>query len=353
MFTQSNYGLRVTAVLAVGALSLPVMADEVEWSMATPWPGGPWLDRDAAGFVERVEELTEGRVSIETFEGGTLYSALEVTEGVQRGVAEMGHNWMAYDWGQDKTAAIFGGYADGLMAPEAYMLWMYKGGGLELWEEFRAEEFGVISFPCATLGTEIFLHSHKRVENLEDFEGLRMRTAGAWAEIASELGASTVIMAGGEVYGALERGVIDAAEWGSPEINIPTGFQDIAEYVVVPGIHQPGGFLECQVNQDAWAELSEHDQNMLKLAGKITVFESWLDSSVGDLDAYLELMENNEIVKLDEEFIVAARGAAKEWSDKQAEENPWFDRVLSSKRDFVERLEVWDDYRLPIGGVAD
>ncbi|BBI60173.1 hypothetical protein HSBAA_14790 [Vreelandella sulfidaeris] len=155
-----------------------------------------------------------------------------------------------------------------------------RRGGVELYEEYRRDVFDVVAFPCAILGTEIFLHSNKRVETLEDFQGLRLRTSGAWSELASRLGASTVVMAGGDIYSALERGVIDAAEWGSPEMNQPTGFQEVAQYVILPGVHQSGGFLECQVNEDTWNELSEDDQDMLRLAGKLSVFETWLASSL-------------------------------------------------------------------------
>ncbi|MBB3143434.1 C4-dicarboxylate ABC transporter substrate-binding protein [Halomonas organivorans] len=342
--------LGIAASLAI--TSGGVQAEEVSWKMATPWSGGPWLERDVENYAKRVEQLTDGRVDISVYPAGTLYSALKVTEGVSRGAAEISNNWMGYDWGIDTTGVLFAGYAGGL-TPEGYMLWIYEGGGLELWQQWREEEFGVVSYPCAVLGTDIFLHSTKKVETLEDFQGLKLRTAGAWGEIASRLGASTVVMPGSEVYSALERGVIDAAEWGTPEINRPTGLQDVAKYVIVPGIQNPGGFLECQVNQDAWNELSEYDQQMLVMAGKLSVYESWLSSSAADLEAFRELEEGpNEIVDLDPAFIEKALSVTREWENEQAAENPWFDKVLTSMRDFKQELASWDKYRLPIGRLA-
>lgn len=339
--------LSIGAIICAGAVS-PGWAQELR--MATPWGGGPWLERDAQGFADRVAELTDGRVSLRPFPGGTLYSPLKVTEAVRSGVAEAGHNWMAYDWGIDKATVPFAGYAGGL-TPEAYMLWMYKGGGLELWKEYRAEKFDVVSFPCAILGTEIFLHSNKPVTTLEDFKGLKLRTSGAWAEIASNLGASTVILPGGEVYNALERGVIDATEWGSPEINAPTGFSEIAQYVVVPGVHQPGGFLECQFNKDVWAGISAEDQIAIELAAKLTVFESWLNSASNDLDAFSDLANGpNTVVHLDQSFIDAAEEATAEWSANVAAENEWFARVQTSIDEFKAKLVNWNEYRLPMGG---
>lgn len=339
--------------LAAGMLvAASAQADAVSWKMATPWGGGPWLERDAETFADYANRLTGGDVNIEVFPGGTLGGALRVTNTVKSGVAEVSHNYINYDYGSDPTAALLAGHSSGL-TPEEFMLWMYEGGGVELYEAFRREEFGVVAFPCSILGTEIFLHSNKKVQTLEDFQGLRLRTSGAWAEIASRLGASTVVMAGSDIYTALDRGVIDAAEWGSPELNKPTGFQDVAQYVILPGVHQSGGFLECEVNQDAWDQLSEEQQEQLRLAGKLSVFDSWLASSFADLSAFQELEEGpNELVQLDPSFIEAIYEETRAWEDEKAADNEWFARVLESQRAFKQEMTTWQDYRLPIGAMG-
>ncbi|MFN3882293.1 MAG: C4-dicarboxylate ABC transporter substrate-binding protein [Nitrincola lacisaponensis] len=345
--------LAVAMMVTVGlsSLSAVAVADQKRWRMATPWSGGPWLERDAKLYADRVNQLTGGDVSIEVFPGGTLGSALRVTNTVTSGVAQISHNYINYDYGSDPTTALLAGHSSGL-TPEEFMLWMYQGGGVELYEEYRLDKFGVVAFPCAILGTEIFLHSNKRVETLEDFQGLRLRTSGAWSELASRLGASTVVMAGGDIYSALERGVIDAAEWGSPEMNRPTGFQDVAKYVILPGVHQSGGFLECQVNSRAWDSLTSEQQEILRLAGKLTVYETWLASSFADLEAYQALLDGpNEIVQLSPEFIATIMDETRKWEDEYAASNEWFARVLNSQREFKEKMVVWTDYRLPIGGV--
>lgn len=343
----------IKIALVAASLSIAAggaMAEEVTWRMATPWGGGPWLERDAKGFAENVTDLTGGSIEVNVFPGGTLSNPLKVTEAVSRGVVEIGHNWMAYDWGRDRTTALFAGYA-GSPTPEGYLMWLYEGGGLELWQAYRDEMFNVVSFPCAIIGTEIFLHSNKKVQTLEDFKGLKLRTSGAWAEIASDLGASTIVMPGAEVYTSLDRGVIDATEWGSPEINKPTGFTDIAKYVVVPGMHQPGGVLECQINKKVWAGLSEQDQQAIATAAKLSMYESWSAGANADLSAFKEMTGgDNEIVHLDPKFMATIEEATNKWEDKQAEGNEWFAKVLNSLRDFEDQLSVWPEYRFPIGG---
>lgn len=343
--------IKVAVIAASIALTTGgAMAEEVTWKMATPWGGGPWLERDAEGFAKNVEDLTGGRITINVFPGGTLSNPLKVTEAVNRGVVEIGHNWMAYDWGRDRTTALFAGYA-GSPTPEGYLMWLYEGGGLELWQAYRDEKFNVVSFPCAIIGTEIFLHSNKKVQTHEDFKGLKLRTSGAWAEIASNLGASTIVMPGAEVYTSLDRGVIDATEWGSPEINKPTGFTDIAKYVVVPGMHQPGGVLECEINKDVWTGLSEEDQQAIATAARLSMYESWSAGANADLSAFKEMTGgDNEIVHLDPDFMATIEEATNKWEDEQAEDNKWFARVLNSLRDFEDQLAVWPEYRFPTGG---
>lgn len=352
MYKISKMTVAVGLCSSLMAASAMVEAAEKNWRMATPWSGGPWLERDAQMFADRVNELSDGEIAIEVYPGGTLGSALKVTNTVKSGVAEVSHNYINYDYGTDPTTALLAGHSSGL-TPEEFMMWMYEGGGVELYEEYRRDVFDVVAFPCAILGTEIFLHSNKRVETLEDFQGLRLRTSGAWSELASRLGASTVVMAGGDIYSALERGVIDAAEWGSPEMNQPTGFQEVAQYVIIPGVHQSGGFLECQVNEDTWSELSEDEQDMLRLAGKLSVFETWLASSFADLDAYQALLDGpNEIVHLDQAFIDTIYEETVKWEDEYAADNEWFARVVESQRSFKDTMSVWPEYRLPIGSMG-
>ncbi len=328
--------------------SAPAQSAE-QWSMATAWPGGVILEKDVGGFNQLVDTLTDGRIKITAFPGGMLGKALKVTDSVKSSVAQAGHTWMGYDWGIDKTTVLFGNMAGGLN-PEEMMMWLFQAGGEQLWEEYRMKEFGVVSIACGIFPTEIFLHSNKRVQNLADFKGLKMRTAGAWAEIASGLGASTVILPGAEVYPALERGVVDAAEWGSPSGNVPIGFHKIAKYIIMPGVHQPSATQECQFNADAWKRISERDRKAIRLAARLNALESWSRYAYEDIAA-LDVFDKagNEIVQLDEEFIKAANEAADAWADKQASENEWFKKVLENRRAFQKAMAQWPRFRFAMG----
>ncbi len=248
--------LKAGAVATAGAtLAQPAHAQAtITWKMATGWGGGPLMDIGAKAFAEKMGELSGGRFKIQVFPGGALGNALKVPETVKNGIAECGHTWMGYDWGKDPTTVLFGGYA-GSFDTERMLHWLYQAGGVEMQRKFREETAEIISFPLGARTAEAFLHSRKPVKTLADLKGLKMRTAGAWLEMAKDLGAAPVTTPGGDVYPMLERGAIDATEWGTMYENISMGFHKIAKYIIYPGVHQPTAPFELVINKDAWAKL--------------------------------------------------------------------------------------------------
>ncbi len=329
-----------TLLAAAAALPSEGIAQEVKWKMATSRGGGPLMEIGAKAFAQRVELLTDGRVKIQVFPSGTLGKGLKVSETVRTGVAEVGHTWMGYDWGKDKTTVLFGGFA-GSMDSERMLHWLYEAGGIEMWRQFRDQEFGVVSFPMFIRTAEAFLHSRKPVHTLDDLKGLKIRTAGAWLEISKTLGAAPVTMPGAEVYTSLERGVIDATEWGTLYENISPGFNKIAKYVIIPGVHQPVAPFEVLFNKDAWAKLSPRDQELIQLAAKIVTFESWTRIGHEDAKALAYYRDaGNEIIELDEAVQIQAKKIAIQWADQQAKDNKWFAKVFQNQREFEE---LWKD----------
>ena len=333
------------------ALAVPTAASAqgaaYNWKMTTGWAAGPLMDVGAKLFAERLDQMSGGRFKIQVFPGGALGNALKVPETVKNGVAEMGHTWMGYDWGKDPTTVLFGGYA-GSFDTERMLHWIYEGGGLEMQAKFRDETEGVISMPLFIRTAEVFLHSRKQVKTLADLKGLKLRTAGAWLEMAKDLGAAPVTTAGGEVYPMLERGAIDATEWGTLWENITPGFYKVAKYLSYPGVHQPTAPFELVINKDVWAGLSAEDQLLIESAARLTTFDSWLTIGQEDakaLDFYRKA--GNTITELDAEVQYATRKIGLDWADKTARENkyPWFARVHKSQRDFDVLWKGADSWR--------
>ena len=338
-------GLRLVSAAAVSVLALSGAQAAEKWSMATPWSGGPIFEKAAKGVANDITLMTGGAVEFEVFPGGTLGKALKVSDTVRKGVAEFGHNWPGYDWGIDRTSVVFGGFA-GTMPPEVFTHWLYQGEGADLWMQWRTEKFNIAAFPCSMGPREVFMHSHKRIETLADYRGVKMRTAGAWAEIAETLGASTVIMAGSEVYPALERKVVDAIEWGGPHTNRVMGYEKIAKYIIVPGIHQPLGAHECIVNMRAWEGLSAEQQDLMQKAGRLMVYDFYESEGHNDALAFTELLKGkNEIVDITQEFKDAGAKATADWAAKQGEGNEWFAKVWTSQQDYVANWKFAHRYR--------
>lgn len=331
-----------SVALLIAGLSLPLAADAAEhrFKMATGWTGGPLMDIGAKAFARRVAELTDGRVEIEVFPAGVLGPGLKVSETVRNGVADMGHTWIGYDWGADPTAVLFGGFA-GSFDTERMLHWLYRAGGAELQAEWRKEKFDLVSMPLFIRTAEVFLHSRKPVRTLADLQGLKLRTAGAWLEISKSMGAAPVTMPGGDVYAALERGAIDATEWGTLWEDIAPGFHRITKYVIIPGVHQPTAPFELVVNTKAWDSLSQRDQALIRQAAFLTTMNSWL--TIGEEDAkalkfYRE--QGNEVIELAPEVQYRAHEAGLAWAEEKARTNPWFAKVLKSQTEFAE---LWKD----------
>ncbi len=331
--------------LAVAMMATPALAAEHNWKMPTDWGGGPLQEIGAKAFAKDVSDLTEGRVKIQVFPAGTLAKGLKARQAVVKGVTEAAHSWMGYDWGIDKTTVLFGGFA-GSMDSERMLHWIYEGGGLEMWREYALEKFGVVSFPMFTRTAEAFLHSRKPVRTLEDLKGLKFRTAGAWLAISKGLGAAPVTMPGGEVFQSLERGTIDATEWGTLYENITSGFHKIAKYVIIPGIHQPTAPFEVVISKKAWDKLSDRDKKMVELAAKKVTLESWMKIGHEDAKA-LEFFkkEGNDIIELDPAVQRKAKDLAVAWANEQAKDNAWFKKVWEHQQAYEKLWENASSYR--------
>lgn len=310
-------------------------AGVTNWKMTTGWSTGMTLYTEmAVYFAKEVDKMSNGRLKIATFPGGAIAPALETSEAVRTGVAQAGHLWSGWDMGKDRTSVLFGGFAASGKSEEM-VHWLYGGGGYDLWKQWRLEKFNLVGMPMGIRPQEVFLHSHRLVKTLADLKGLKIRTVGAWAEILPGLGASVVSLPGDEVLPALERKVIDATEWATPGENVLMGFHEVARFVIIPGVHQPSAPFELVINKRAWDALSEDLKEIVEQAAKATTLHSWTRLGVDDFGAMEKFARNkNVIVKMDPAVGVEAIRLANEWADKHKAGNPWFEKVLKSKRDF-------------------
>lgn len=336
------------AVLCSLAIQSHGTAHARELKMATSWQGGQLLDYGAKGFAAWVEKLTGGTLTIKVFPGGTLGSPLKITEAVRNGVADVGHTSPTYEWGVNVANVWLGGFAGGLDS-EATLHWLYEGGGLALFREFRRETHGVVDFPCGMTPREAGLHSTRPIQSAADFKGMKIRVAGAFAQIAGALGASAVNISKDETLPAMERGVLDAADFSTLSINIADGIHKVAKFLIVPGLHQPINILNCPINVRVWDSLSPRDKILVEVAAKLVTIEMGQRIQIEDAAALkFYQSEGVKIVKLDDDFVRQVKDETTKWVNSNAEKlgpNHWFTRIRDHQRKFSENWDFYESWR--------
>ncbi len=320
-------------------------SDEIiEWNMQSTWSSGLEIQRQADSFAEKVTEMSGGRLKINSLPSGSIVEGLEVFEATENGVIDVGYGAAFYWVGKEPTAPFFAAVPAGLTATE-YIMWLYHGDGLDLWQEaYQDFNFGYVG-AAGLNNTEIFAWSNKPIDSLEDFKGLKFRTVGYWGEILTDLGSSVVTLAGSEIYGALERGVIDAAEFANPESDLVSGMHEVAEYAYVPGIHQPTSLMEMLINKESWESLPADLQAIVKEAAKATTIEGLGNTLVKDAEALKELEEyGTKIERLSPEIMQEIADLAQELYEEKSAENPFFKKVYESQMEYKEKYEYLQSY---------
>ncbi len=248
-----------------GAPAIQTGGPRLRWRLASSFTRSLDTIFGAADVLaERVNQLTGGRFTIRVYPGNEIVPAFEVLEGVQKGAVQMGHTASYYYIGKNPALAFDCTVPFGLTARQ-YNAWAYHGGGLELTRELFAD-FNIINFPGGNTGTQMGGWFNREINSLGDLRGLTMRIPGIGGRVMDELGVSVQQIPGGEIYPALERGAIDAAEWVGPYDDEKLGFHQVVKHYYYPGWWEPGPNLSVYVNQDAWASLPVDYQYALEAA---------------------------------------------------------------------------------------
>ena len=319
----------------------------IEWRLASYLPEAFPHSQSAMRAAENIAAMSGGRLSIEFFPGGAVAPATKEFDAVDVGTVELAYS--AYHYNMDKFSA--GGLFCIIVAgptPLEYVTWYLVGGGEELCNRM-IEGYNVVNVSvCQITRGEMFGFSNKPLTTLDDFKGLKFRTAGDWGEILTGLGASVIFLPGGEIYEAMQRGVIDAFEYGSPSLNWPLGFHEVAKYGVFPGIHAPGVLAPYMVNKDAWAELPDDLKAIVEEEWLAEAMRFLCESARDDMEAMENYKEYGlEFLYLPEEVQKDVEKAAAEFYDARAVGDPFFAEVLQSIRDFTQAYRELDKLQHP------
>jgi TRAP-type mannitol/chloroaromatic compound transport system substrate-binding protein len=312
------------------------------WRLVTSWPKNyPGLGMAPERIADLVEEMSDGQMKITVYGAEEQVPAFGVFDAVSSGSHQMGHSG-GYFWkGKVPAAQFFTSVPFGLTADEINA-WVNRGGGLELWREIYAP-FNIYPIPAGNTGTQMFGWFNKEINSLEDIKGLKMRIPGIGGEVLKEAGGIPVTLPGGELFTALQTGVIDATEWVGPYNDLTFGFHQAAKYYYYPGWHEPGPMLELLINIDAWNSLPKHLQVIIETASK-AVNQDMLDEYLAkNNQALTELVEVHgvELRRLPDDVIEEFKEISNSILDDLAKEDETISKVYRSYLDFKNNVSAY------------
>ncbi|HEX2545708.1 MAG TPA: TRAP transporter substrate-binding protein DctP [Ramlibacter sp.] len=255
----------IAGVLAAGAAPAVHAQASIRWRLASSFPKSLDTIYGAAEvFAQKVRQLSNNRFDVSVHAAGELMPAFGVVDGVQQGTVEAAHTAPYYFFGKDETFAIGGAIPFGLNSRQM-SAWTFEGNGLKLMREFYAR-YNIVNFACGNTGAQMGGWMRKEIKSVADLKGLKFRIGGFAGKVLERMGGVPQNIPGGEIYQALEKGTIDAAEWIGPYDDQKLGFHKVAPFYYYPGWWEGGLQLDLYINQKAYHALSAENKAIVEAA---------------------------------------------------------------------------------------
>lgn len=314
--------------------------DSYHWKMVTSWPKNfPGVGQGPERLAKLVDEMSDGRLTIDVYGAGQLVPGFEVFDAVSEGTAEMGHSASYYWKGKVPAAQFFAAVPFGMNAQEMNA-WLQYGGGMELWNEVY-EPFGVEVMVAGASGVQMGGWYNKEINSVADLKGLKMRMPGLGGEVMNRMGVAIVNMPGGEIFTSLQSGAIDATEWIGPYNDLAFGLYQAADYYYYPGWHEPTVMFEAIVNQKAMESLPADLQAILRSA-VADVNQSVLDEyTARNNDALKTLVEEHDVVlkRFPDDVLAKAKELSAQVVSELAASDPMAKKIYDSYSAFQDKVE--------------
>jgi TRAP-type mannitol/chloroaromatic compound transport system substrate-binding protein len=334
---------RAGASLAAGSLAAPAIAAQpsIRWRMVSSFPKN--LDTifgAAEAFVRQVSALSEGKFQISVHAAGEITPAFGVVDAVQQGAVECGHTAAYYFFGKDETFALGCAIPFGLNSRQT-TAWMYHGNGLSLMREFY-RDYNIINFPAGNTGAQMGGWFRKELHTLADMKGVKMRIGGFGGRIIERIGAVPQNIPGGDIYPALEKGTIDAAEWVGPYDDLKLGFNKIAQHYYYPAFWEGGAQLDLYVNTKAWESLPELYKQIFETAAAQAHVDMQANYDVKNPQALKELYAGGtKLHAFPRDMMSAAFKAAMDYYEELSAKNPRWRKVYVDFSAFRRDQNLW------------
>src|SRR5215475_8067628 len=330
--------------VAGSAIAAPAIAQsmpEIKWGMPASWPKSlDTLFGGAEVMCKAVAEATDNRFQIQLFAAGEIVPGLAIVDAVQNGTVEIGHSASYYYFGKDPTFAFGTSVAFG---PNQRLNqgWFMLGGGKEVLNEFY-KKYNCVALLAGNTGCQMGGWYRKEINTVDDLKGLKMRIGGFPGRVLQKLGGVPQQLAGGDIYPALEKGTIDAAEWVGPYDDEKLGFNKVAPHYYYPGWWEGGPMTFAMVNLDKWNSLPKHYQAVLTQASLTA--NCWMMSKYDQLNppALKKLLASGtKLHGFSPEIMQASFKAAMELYADISKTNANFKKVYTSLTDFANEGYQW------------
>jgi TRAP-type mannitol/chloroaromatic compound transport system substrate-binding protein len=342
----------MAGVLAAGVAPAVVHAQaNIRWRLASSFPKSLDTIFGAAElFAKKIGEMSGGKFQISVHAGGELMPAFGVVDGVQNGTVEMAHTAPYYFVGKDETFALGTAIPFGLNSRQMTS-WMYEGNGLKLMREFYAN-YNIISFPGGNTGAQMGGWFRKPITGLADLKGLRFRTVGVTGKVMERLGVVVQALPGAEIYQALEKGTIDAAEWVGPYDDLKLGFNKVAQNYAYPAWWEGGPQIDFFINTKAFQALTPDYKAMIEAASAQAHIDMQAKYDAKNPSALKQLVAGGtKLFRFPKDTMEAAyKEATALYSDLSAK-NPAWKKVYEDFSTFRRDQNLW--FRFAEAGFDD
>ncbi|BAT58684.1 monocarboxylate 2-oxoacid-binding periplasmic protein precursor [Variibacter gotjawalensis] len=309
------------------------------------WPSKDIFHEFANDYAKKVNDMTGGELKIEVLPAGAVVPAFQLLEAVTKGVLDGGHGVLAYHYGKNTALALWGSGPGYAMDANMLMAWHKYGGGKALLEELYASiGANVVSFPYGPMPTQPLGWFKKPITKVDDLKGLKFRTVGISIDVFTGLGASVNALPGGEIVAAMDRGLLDAAEFNNASSDRVLGFPDVSKVCMLQSYHQNAEQFEVMFNKDKYNGLPEKIRaiiaNATEAAGQDMQWKA-IDRYSTD---YLEMQQKDGVkfYKTPDAVLKRQLEVFDEVAKKKASESPLFKKIVESQLAFAKRATRWE-----------
>jgi TRAP-type mannitol/chloroaromatic compound transport system substrate-binding protein len=318
-------------------------ASTMRWQ--STWPSKDIFHEYANDFAKKVNDMTGGDLKIEVLPAGAVVPAFQLLDAVSKGVLDGGHGVLVYHYGKQTALALWGSGPGWAMDANMLLAWHKYGGGKELLNElYTSVGANVVSFPYGPMPTQPLGWFKKPITKADDFKGLKYRTVGISIDVFSGMGAAVNALPGGEIVAAMDRGLLEAAEFNNASSDRALGFADVSKVCMLQSYHQNAEQFEITFNKDKYNGLPEKIRAIIANA----VEAASQDMSWKAVDRYsqdyieLQTKDNVKFYKTPDAILKAQLEIYDDVVKKKSAENPLFKKIVQSQIKFAERATRWE-----------